>query len=41
MEAGGKEAVVINPESLEKAIKGVTGTYSTPKKEQLLYIPNF
>jgi len=30
MEAGGKEAVVINPESLEKAIKGVTGTYIYP-----------
>lgn len=30
MEAGGKEAVVINPESLEKAIKGVTGTHVYP-----------
>jgi len=28
MEAGGKEAVVTNPASLDKAIKGVTGTYS-------------
>jgi len=30
MEAGGKEAVVTNPESLEKAIKGETGTHIYP-----------
>jgi len=30
LEAGGKEAVVTNPESLEKALKGETGTHIYP-----------
>jgi len=30
LEAGGKEAIVTNPESLEKAIKGETGTHIYP-----------
>jgi len=27
LEAGGKEAIVTNPESLERALKGETGTH--------------
>ena len=30
LEPGGKEAIVTNPESLEKAIKGKTGTHIYP-----------
>jgi carbamate kinase len=30
LEAGGQEAIVTNPESLEKAIKGMTGTHIYP-----------
>jgi len=30
LEAGGKEAIVTNPESLEKALKGETGTHIYP-----------
>ena len=30
LEAGGKEAIVTNPESLEKALKGETGTHIVP-----------
>ena len=30
LEAGGKEAIVTNPKSLEKAIKGLTGTHIFP-----------
>jgi len=30
LEAGGKEAIVTNPESLERALKGETGTHIFP-----------
>jgi len=30
LEAGGREAIVTNPESLEKALKGETGTHLFP-----------